>query len=223
MKNLSLKSLVLGAMALVATVSANAGNGTSGNPYTVCATSGFKLTANTVAGASYQWFDANDVAIASATSSVYQLPASNVTTVTTTSYKVQITSAEGCVSEKSTFYVTNIPAPAVAAIANDYSVCGNASQSITLTATPTMAALPTSVTYSYAWTGSNGTGAINNSTAAVANTTSPTTPNAYTYTAAVSYVGIDVPGTGCNATGTTDPVVINAAPAAPTATISASL
>lgn len=220
MKNLSLKSFVLGVMALAATVSVNAGNGTQATPYTVCATSGFKLTTPAINNATYQWFDVNDAPISGATNNVYQLVASNATVVSTTSYKVQVTNSDGCASEKSTFYVTSIPAPTVTATASDYAVCGNATETLNLTATATMASLPASVTYSYAWTGSNGTSAINNASAVIATTTSPSTAGSYTYLATVTYTGIDVAGNGCTATGTTPTVSINAAPAAPAATIS---
>jgi len=225
MKNLSLKSLVLGAMALVATVSANAGDGTSGNPYKVCATSNFKLTTDEVTGATYQWYNAASgggmgTAITNANGRVLELSASNVSAVTTTSYFVTVTSSQGCTSTAGQFFVTAIPAPAVTASADDNFICGNTPQTINLEATATMPNLPLGVTFGYAWTGSTGVGLIATPTAMQATTPSPATAGAYTYTATVTYGGLDVNGSGCTVAATTT-VNVGAVPATPTASISA--
>lgn len=212
----SIKSLVLGFIALFTAFAANAGDGTSsGNSYKVCGASGFKLTSSVTAptGGTYQWFNSTGGAIASQTGNALSISAVNPTSVKDTSFRVVVYNAQGCPSDTGVIYVTLVPKPVDSAFADNENYCSNQAggETLNLSASlnPASGSLPSGVAYSYAWTGSTGTGTISTPSALNASTTPPTAAGAYTYTLTVNYTGLDVNGSGNTACQSTDGVTIN--------------
>jgi hypothetical protein len=232
-----IKSLVIMIAVMCSFQFANAaGAGTAASPYTVCATSGFKLDA-TVTGAAasgYIWKDNAGTLIPSQTTATYTIaaPGTAVTTVTTVKYYVQATiSGTSCPSDVDTIYVTLVP-PATLTVPTFANVCalltGGSATTMNLSVTSTPATLPTGVTVSYSnWsaavTPASGYGTITQGAAGSGNatTTTPTVAGSYTYNVTSSYAGLDVNTANFCQGSSAAHITINPLPAKPAATISA--
>ena len=228
-----IKSMAMAAaMILTSYASFALGDGTVSNPYTVCAASGYKLTASasiasgsTVNASGYKWIDdgGNTLSETSANLTV-AAPATAVTTSTTLHYKVEASSTSaGCYSDPQDIYVILVPAPTLtaptlAAICAWNSSTTSATASIITLAAPTSSApsLPTGVTIGWgSWTGSTGTGAITATGSAgsgTATTPSPQNAGTYTYSITSGYAGLNVGnGAACAATSQAS-IIINPLP-----------
>jgi trimeric autotransporter adhesin len=201
-----------------------AGTGTSADPYTVCAVSGYKLTASTTGAAAYRWKDITNGTTPSGTTANLEVAAqTGITSVTTLHYTVEAQSTAGCYSDPQDIYVTLVPAPTLTAptLANICAVnTGGTASTINLSA-PTSSAptLPTGVTIAWGnWSGGTGTGAVTQTGSGTATTPQPSASGSYSYAITATYSGMNVGGSACSSTATAS-VTIDALPAAPTTTI----
>lgn len=224
----SLKSLVLGFVAMFTAFSVNAGSGTQASPFKVCGAAGFKLTSSVTAptGGTYQWLDQTGAAIPSQTSISMTLPAFDPAAVTDTIFKVVVFNAEGCASDTGSIYVTLVPKPTDTAIVDNSAFCSAQATATTLNLNGnvgTNPSLPSGITMTYAWTGGTGTGTITNDNQLHATTVPPTAAGSYTYTLTVNYDGLDAYPTTGGACQVADGVTISVSttPATPGATIEA--
>ncbi|KAA5532105.1 hypothetical protein F0919_14990 [Taibaiella lutea] len=225
------RSLAIVVASVCASFASFAGTGTSADPYTVCAASGYKLTAatsiasGTVNASGYRWKD-NSGTVLSETSSALTVSAAAtpVTSTTTLHYTVEASSGAGCYSDPQDIYVTLVPAPTLTAptLANSCAMnTGATASTINLTA-PTSSAptLPSGVTITWGnWSGGTGTGTITQGSNGAATTPTPGTAGSYTYSVTSSYSGMNVTGSACSSTATAT-IVIDPLPIAPSTTIS---
>lgn len=215
------KSLATAVALLFVSQASFAGTGTNADPYTVCASSGYKLTAATTGAASYRWKDNSGAVITSSTTADLSITAqTGITSITNVHYTVEALSSAGCYSDPQDIYVSLIPAatltaPTLAAICAANT--GATASSITLNApTSTVPTLPTGVTIAWGqW--SDGTNTISTTNGA-ATATAPTAAGTYNYSIVAHYDGMNVGGAACTSTATAS-IIINALPAAPTTTI----
>jgi len=206
----TIKQLAMTLVLALTSTFAFAGTGVDAtHPFTVCASTGFKLNATVSSGTAdhYAWFE--DGSVASGTTGTLAVASTAPTSITQHIYKVVAYSVAGCPSDTQTIYVKIIPALAFTSNTPDAICAANsntavASSTTTLTATrgasPTDADL-TALGISVSW----GTwGAV--SPTIIAPTTSSNgvstvvTPVAgtYNYSFSSSYSGIDVaPSGGC--------------------------
>jgi hypothetical protein len=160
----------------------------NGGPY--CEGSTIQLSTPTVAGATYAWTGPNGF-----TSSL-QNPTRSATTADAGIYSVTIT-VSGCTSTAGTTTVVVNPIPATPSASNGGPYCAGATIALF---TPTVAGA------TYAWTGPNGF---------ASSLQNPTRSNATTAEAGTYSVTITV--SGCTSAAGTTSVVVNPAPATPTA------
>jgi len=204
------------------------GTGTSNDPYTVCATSGYKLTASTtissgtVNASGYRWKDNSGAVITGATSATYEVAAASspVTSTTTLHYTVEASSGAGCYSDPQDIYVTLVPAPdvAVPTLANACAInTGGTASTVNLSATSSAPTLPSSVSINWSsWTGTGGT--ITQGSAGAASVAGLGTAGTYTYSITATYNNMNVGGSACSTTKTAS-ITIDPIPAAPSTTI----
>jgi len=161
----------------------------NGGPY--CQGATIALSTPTVAGATYAWTGPNGF-----TSALQNPTRSNATTADAGTYSVTIT-VSGCTSAAGTTSVVVNPIPATPTASNGGPYCEGATIQLS---TPTVAGA------TYAWTGPNGfTSALQN----------PTRSNSTIADAGTYSVTITV--NGCTSAAGTTSVVVNPAPAMPTA------
>jgi len=161
----------------------------NGGPY--CAGATIALSTPTVAGATYGWTGPNGF-----TSALQNPTRSNATVADAGTYSVTIT-VNGCTSAAGTTNVVVNPTPATPTASNGGPYCEGATIALS---TPTVAGA------TYAWTGPNGfSSALQN----------PTRSNATVADAGTYSVTITV--NGCTSAAGTTNVVVNPAPATPTA------
>jgi gliding motility-associated-like protein len=173
------------------TVNPIPGSPTPGSNSPICAGSNLNLTATAIAGATYNWSGPN-----SFTSNVQNPTIVGATTLASGTYSVNVTVA-GCTGTNSTISVTVNPIPASPTVGSNSPLC--AGQTLNLTATPVAGA-------TYTWNGPNAfTSNIQNPSIVGATTLAAGT---YTVKAVVA---------GCTSANGTGNVVVNPAPAAPTA------
>ena len=166
---------------------------TAGNGGPVCVGASLGLTANTIAGATYAWTGPN-----SYTSAVEDPTVSaSATTAMAGTYSVRAT-VNGCQGAAGTTTVVVNSAPAAPTAGNNGPVCVGASLGLTAN---------TIAGATYAWTGPNSyTSTVEDPTVSASATTGMA--GIYSVRATVS---------GCQSTAGTTTVVVNSAPAAPTA------
>jgi len=161
----------------------------NGGPY--CEGATIALSTPTVAGATYAWIGPNGF-----TSALQNPTRTNATTADAGIYSVTIT-VSGCTSAAGTTNVVVNPTPATPTASNGGPYCAGATIALS---TPTVAGA------TYAWTGPNGfTSALQN----------PTRSNATVADAGTYSVTITV--NGCTSAAGTTNVIVNPAPATPTA------
>ncbi len=163
---------------------------TAGANSPICAGSTLSLTANTIAGATYNWTGPNSF------SSALQNPTiAGTTTLATGIYTVNVT-VTGCTGPNGTISVTVSPIPAAPTAGNNSPIC--AGSTINLTASPIAGA-------TYTWTGPN---------TFTSNVQNPTIPGATTLAAGVYTVRAVV--AGCTSPNGLTTVTVNPIPASPT-------
>jgi len=161
----------------------------NGGPY--CEGATISLSTPTVSGATYAWTGPNGF-----TSALQNPTRSNATVADAGSYSVTVT-VSGCTSAAGSTTVVVNPIPATPAASNGGPYCEGATIALS---TPTVGGA------TYSWTGPNGfTSALQN----------PTRSNAIAAYAGTYSVTITV--SGCTSAAGTTSVVVNAAPATPTA------
>jgi hypothetical protein len=161
----------------------------NGGPY--CAGATIALSTPTIAGATYAWSGPNGFA-----SSLQNPTRASATTADAGTYSVTIT-VSGCTSAAGTTTVVVNAIPATPTASNGGPYCAGGTIALS---TPTVAGA------TYAWTGPNGfTSALQN----------PTRSSATTADAGIYSVTVTV--SGCTSAAGTTTVVVNAAPATPTA------
>jgi hypothetical protein len=177
-----------GSTIVVVNVTPATPSASNGGPY--CENATIALSTPTVAGATYAWTGPNGF-----TSALQNPTRSSATLADAGTYSVTVTVA-GCTSAAGTTNVVVNATPATPSASNGGPYCENATIALS---TPTVAGA------SYAWTGPNGfTSALQNPTRTA------TLPNAGTYSVTVTVAG-------CTSIAGTTNVVVNAAPATPTA------
>lgn len=164
---------------------------TPGSNSPICAGSTLSLTATTIAGATYNWSGPN-----SFVSALQNPTIAGATTLASGVYSVNVTVA-GCTGTNSTISVTVNPIPASPVVGSNSPLC--AGQTLSLTASPVAGA-------TYTWNGPN---------AFTSNLQNPTIVGATTLAAGTYTVKALV--AGCTSPNGTGVVVVNPAPAAPTA------
>ncbi|HET7819427.1 MAG TPA: hypothetical protein VFL70_08975, partial [Bacteroidia bacterium] len=172
------------------TVNPTPASPTAGSNTPVCSGQTLSLTANTVAGSTYNWNGPN-----SFSSSTQNPTISNVTTSASGTYTVTRSSAAGCVSTNATTSVTINQTPNAPTASSNSPVCTGSTISLTASNTGT----------TYSWTGPNSfSSASQNPTIG-----SSTTANNGTYS-------VTATTNGCTGTSGTTSVTVNAIPATPT-------
>lgn len=157
----------------------------------ICVGSTLSFTANTIAGATYNWSGPN-----SFTASTQNPTIPGATTLASGVYTLNVTVA-GCTGPDATVSATVSPIPAAPTAANNTPIC--AFQTLSLTASTVAGA-------TYSWTGPN---------SFTSNVQNPTIPSTSTLAAGVYSVYANVGG--CNSPAGVTTVTINPAPNAPTA------
>jgi len=176
---------------LSVTVSPTPATPSAGSNSTVCSGQTLSLTANTVAGSTYNWSGPNGFTATSQNPVI-----SNVTTSASGTYTVTRTSAIGCVSTATTTPVTVNQTPTAPTAGSNSAICSGQTLSLTASSTGT----------TYSWTGPNSfTSSSQNPT--IAGATTAASGN-YSVTATTS---------GCASTAGTTSVTVKSNPAAPTA------
>lgn len=223
----SIKSLVLGFIALFTTISAIAGSGTQGDPFKVCSEAGFKLTSNLTVPSgqtyTYQWFTQSGAAISGQTGVSMSLPTLSTSSVKDTVFKVVAYNAQSCPSDTGSIYVKLVPKPTDTAIVDNSAFCSAQAAATTLNLNGHVAtnpSIPSGVTFTYAWSSTAST--INNPTQLAATTTPPTAAGDYVYNLKVNYSGLDAyPASGGACEVSSDVhVTVSQTPSTPGATIS---
>lgn len=172
------------------TVNPIPGSPTPGSNSPICAGSTLSLTANTIAGATYNWTGPNSF------SSALQNPTiPAATTLASGTYSVNVTVA-GCAGPSGTISVTVNPIPTAPTAGNNSPIC--AGSTINLTASTVAGA-------TYTWTGPNSFSS---------NIQNPSIPGATTLAAGVYTVRAVV--AGCTSPNGLTTVTVNPIPASPT-------
>ena len=164
----------------------------AGNGGAVCVGGTISLTANAIAGATYSWTGPNGFTSTSQNPSI-----TGATTTMAGTYSV-IATVNGCTSPAATTTVTVNAIPATPTANSNSPVCAGTAINLS---TPAVAGA------TYSWTGPNGF---------TSNVQNPTIANA-TIAMAGSY-SVTVTVNGCTSAAGSTSVVVNTAPAAPTAT-----
>lgn len=227
--------LLLAISALFISTAASAGIGTAADPFLICRGSQFKLTSNSYpSSVTFNWTKVNGAITGTTAEIVDGTNKQGTYLITTTStdaagdtlkYSLQVTNADGCLSETQTFYVVVVDPAVNLALStgtND-AYCEDAiaevGQIINLEASPDNAGY-TIPNVSYSWTVSPNPATVEDVNAATTTGVVYATPGTYTFEVQTSTPVDIAPSGGCVATASVNVVVIPA-PAAPTVTISA--
>jgi gliding motility-associated-like protein len=157
----------------------------------ICAGQTLSLSANTIAGATYNWSGPNSF---TSTTQNPNIPGASV--LASGTYSVNVT-VGGCTGSDGTISVTVNPVPAPTTASNNSPIC--ALQTISLSAGTVAGA-------TYSWTGPN---------SFTSNVQNPTITNASTLAAGVYSLTVNV--SGCNSSAATTAVTVNPIPSTPVA------